>query len=96
MFRKKKNDNVYEEPNQRIKQVKAKAKGLAGGIIGVFVVLYLLAGSIYSLKENEYAVITTFGVPKVVEESGIHFKIPYIQRLARVPKTINGFPIGFY
>ena len=42
MFRKKKNDNVYEEPNQRIKQVKAKAKGLAGGIIGVFVVLYLL------------------------------------------------------
>ena len=44
MFRKKKNDNVYEEPNQRIKQVKAKAKGLAGGIIGVFVVLYLLAG----------------------------------------------------
>ena len=95
MFRKKKNDNVYEEPNQRIKQAKAKAKGLAGGIIGVFVVLYLLAGSIYSLKENEYAVITTFGVPKVVEESGIHFKIPYIQRLARVPKTINGFPIGF-
>ena len=95
MFRKKKNDNVYEEPNQRIKQAKAKAKGLAGGIIGFFVVLYLLAGSIYSLKENEYAVITTFGVPKVVEESGIHFKIPYIQRLARVPKTINGFPIGF-
>ena len=30
MFRKKKNDNVYEEPNQRIKQVKAKAKGLPG------------------------------------------------------------------
>lgn len=95
MFKKKKNDNVYEAPNQKIKQAKAKAKGLAGGIIGVFVVLYLLAGSIYSLKENEYAVITTFGVPKVVEESGIHFKVPYIQRLARVPKTINGFPIGF-
>lgn len=95
MFKKRKDDNVYEAPDQKVKQVKAKAKKLTGGIIGVLVVLYLLAGSIYSLKENEYAVITTFGVPDVVEESGIHLKIPYIQRLARVPKTINGFPIGF-
>lgn len=95
MFKKRKDDNVYEATGQKAKQVKAKAKKLTGGVIGVLVVLYLLAGSIYSLKENEYAVITTFGVPDVVEESGIHFKIPYIQRLARVPKTINGFPIGF-
>ena len=94
MFKKRKNDNVYEAPNQKVKQMKAKVKGLTGGIIGLLVILYLLAGSIYSLKENEYAVITTFGVPDVVEESGIHFKIPYIQRLARVPKTINGFSIG--
>ena len=94
MFKKKKNDNVYEAPNQKVKQVKAKAKKLTGGIIAALVVLYLLAGSIYSLKENEYAVITTFGVPDVVEESGIHLKIPYIQRLAKVPKTINGFSIG--
>ena len=56
---------------------------------------YLLAGSVYSLKENEYAVVSTFGVPKVVEESGIHLKLPYIQSLRKVPKTINGFPIGY-
>lgn len=95
MFKKRKDDNVYEAPGQKVKQVKSTAKKLSGGVIGVLVVLYLLTGSIYSLKENEYAVITTFGVPHVVEESGIHFKIPYIQRLSRVPKTINGFPIGF-
>ena len=73
-------------------------KKIAGGIsIAVIVIfaLILLGGSFYSLKENEYAVITTFGVPKVVEESGIHVKIPVIQELSRVPKTINGFTIGY-
>lgn len=95
MFKRNRKDNVYDAPDQKLKRARARAGRLAGGIAGALVVLCLLAGSIYSLKENEYAVITTFGVPNVVEESGIHFKLPYIQRLARVPRTINGFPIGF-
>ena len=95
MFNNKRNDNVYEQPNPNGKKIGAGiAKGV-GIVAGVFIIIYLLAGSIYSLKENEYAVITTFGVPKVVEESGIHLKVPYIQRLAKVPKTINGFSIGY-
>lgn len=64
-------------------------------IVLAMIVVYLLAGSIYSLKENEYAVITTFGVPKIVEEPGIHLKMPYVQQLSKVPKTINGFSIGY-
>lgn len=90
----RKNKSVYERPEgQRKGGVKV---GKAAGIIAVlFAAAYLFMGSIYSLKENEYAVITTFGVPKVVEESGIHLKIPYVQRIAKVPKTINGFPIGY-
>ena len=65
-------------------------KKIAGGIsIAVIVIfaLILLGGSFYSLKENEYAVITTFGVPKVVEESGIHVKIP---DKIRIHKTNTG------
>ena len=89
MFKNKRNDNVYEQPNPNGKKIGA------GIVVGVLIIIYILAGSIYSLKENEYAVITTFGVPKVVEESGIHMKMPYIQRLAKVPKTINGFSIGY-
>ena len=58
----------------------------AAGIVILVAAVYLLLGSIYSLKENEYAVITTFGVPSVVEEPGIHIKIPYIQALNKVPK----------
>lgn len=86
---------VYGQSNPNEKKNKAGLAKAAGIIVIVMAAIYLLAGSVYSLKENEYAVVTTFGVPKVVEESGIHLKIPYIQRLAKVPKTINGFPIGY-
>lgn len=93
MFKKK--QKVYDQPVQKDRKWGARIGKGAGIAAGVLVLIYLLTGSIYSLKENEYAVVTTFGVPKVVEESGIHFKIPYVQRFARVPKTINGFSIGY-
>lgn len=64
-------------------------------IIILLLLVYVCAGSVYSLKESEYAVITTFGVPAVVDEPGIHIKAPIVQRLGRVPKTINGFTIGY-
>lgn len=95
MFRRKRKETVDEQPEQNMKRMGSKM-GKAAGIVLIFcIAAYLSVGSIYSLKENEYAVVTTFGVPSIVEESGIHIKIPYIQRLAKVPKTINGFPIGY-
>lgn len=94
MFQKK-NQTVYEQPNEQNKMLLSKIGKGTGIVIVVFVIIYLLVGSVYSLKENEYAVITTFGVPQIVEESGIHLKAPYIQELQKVPKTINGFPIGY-
>ncbi len=99
MFKGRKKETVYEQPNQGGKK-KGEKSGKTAGIISIvivcaFVILYLFAGSIYSLKENEYAVITTFGTPSIVEQSGIHVKLPYVQHLAKVPKTINGFSIGY-
>lgn len=91
----RRNKNVYEQGSPKSQETAARVGKITGLVVGICVVLYLLVGSIYSLKENEYAVITTFGVPKVVEASGIHLKAPYIQRIAKVPKTINGFPIGY-
>ena len=85
----------YDPSGVNVKDVASKAGKGAVAVVVLLLALYLFAGSIYSIKENEYAVITTFGVPKVVEESGIHLKIPYVQMLKKVPKTINGFPIGF-
>lgn len=95
MFGGKKNKGVYDQPGPEGKKNRVKAGKSVGIIVIFFLALYLFAGSVYTLKENEYAVVTTFGMPDVVEESGIHFKIPYIQELKKVPKTINGFPIGY-
>lgn len=97
MFKKKQSNNAYGEQNQKARPRTGKFKPgkIVGIFIGIIAAAYLLVGSVYSLRENEYAVVTTFGVPGVVEESGIHLKLPYIQRMAKVPKTINGFPIGF-
>lgn len=94
MFRKVQKD-PYGNSNAQVKNLGPKMGKGAAVVITALVMVYLLAGSIYSLKENEYAVITSFGVPKVVEESGIHLKIPYVQQLSKVPKTINGFSIGY-
>lgn len=94
MFRRK-DKNVYDQPNEQNKKLLANVGKGAGIVLLVFLAVYLLFGSVYSLKENEYAVITTFGVPQVVEESGIHLKVPYMQQMRKVPKTINGFPIGY-
>lgn len=90
---KKKQSTVYEQKDP--KKVGRNIGKTAGIIVVVLLAVYLFAGSVYSLKENEFAVVSTFGVPSVVEESGIHLKLPYIQSLRKVPKTINGFPIGY-
>lgn len=92
---KRNQQQTYERPDDKGKKLASRAGKGAVLVVVVMIAVYLLAGSIYSLKENEYAVITTFGVPKVVEEPGIHLKVPYVQQLSKVPKTINGFPIGY-
>ncbi len=76
------------------KELKKPGKGMMIAILFLAAAGFLAMG-FYSLKENEYAVVTTFGTPTVVEEPGIHFHVPMVQELNRVPKTINGFPIGY-
>lgn len=93
MFGKKKTDDGPERFREE-NPMKKVVNGIGIGAV-VLLVVITLAGSVYSLKENEYAVITTFGVPKIVEESGIHLMVPFVQELNRVPKTINGLTIGY-
>ena len=49
----------------------------------------------YQIQEQEQAVLTTFGVPKAVNETGLHFKVPFVQQVQKVNTTIQGFPIGY-
>lgn len=99
MFKKNKpEENVVFEYDDNGKEKKEPPKGAGKAAIAVTILIVLavvFGNSFYSLKENEYAVITTFGTATVIEQPGIHLKLPVIQKLNLVPKTINGFPIGY-
>lgn len=63
-------------------------------ILGIFLAI-LIFTSIYSLNEDQDAVITTFGTPSVVEDSGLHFKIPFVQKMQKVDMSVRGMTIGY-
>lgn len=65
----------------------------AAAVIAVIVILG--KDCTYQIQEQEQAVLSTFGVPKAVTETGLHFKLPLIQRVYKVNTTIQGFPIGY-
>ena len=60
-------------------------------ICGVF----LAGGCFYTIDETQSAVITTFGKASLVEEKGLHAKLPIIQRLKKVDTTVKGIQIGY-
>lgn len=99
MFKKKQSDKdvvyEYDDSGKANKNSPKNAGKITVVVIIVIALAVIVGGSFYSLKENEYAVITTFGNATVVDQPGIHLKMPVIQKLNLVPKTINGFPIGY-
>lgn len=74
-----------------------KKKLGATGKIGAVAVLALVMvlNSIYTLDETEDAVVTTFGVPSIEEGSGLHFKIPFVQKVNKVSTETQGMRIGY-
>lgn len=86
---------VDDDGNVQAKVPNGKWKKIVGIVIGIVAALVIISGSFYTLSENEYAVLTTFGVPGVVNEPGFHAKVPFVQKVSIVPKTINGFSIGY-
>ena len=78
------------------KKPKPKAGGKTIGlIIAVFVVLICAFNATYEIKEQEQAVLITFGQAQAVTEPGLHFKIPFIQQVRKVNTTIQSFAIGY-
>lgn len=76
------------------KTTKAVLK-LMGFVVLAIAVLVVLFSSFYTIKEQEQAVVTTFGVPSTVSEPGLHVKIPFVQKVKKVDTTIKGFAIGY-
>lgn len=61
----------------------------------ILIVVFAFANSMYTINEQEQAVITTFGVSHAVTEPGIHVKIPFIQEVQKVNTTIQSLQIGY-
>lgn len=64
-------------------------------VVTIIAVLVVAFGSTYQIREQEQAVLVTFGKAKAVTEPGLHFKIPFIQSVRKVNTTIQGFSIGY-
>ncbi|MBP1581722.1 MAG: FtsH protease activity modulator HflK [Oscillospiraceae bacterium] len=77
-----------------------KKKSFLPKAMGTILVLLVVAGlvltqSMYSINEQEEAVVTTFGTATTVSQPGLHFKLPFVQQVTKVSTVINGFPIGY-
>ena len=75
-----------------------KAGKVGKTFLFVFLILFAIitvCSSFYTVKETESVVITTFGKATLVDEKGLHFKIPFIQHAKRVDTTVKGIKIGY-
>ena len=96
------NENSYypgnDEGSGPSRPQKPRRRGM-WKLLWLIPVILIIAGlamdSFYTLKEDQYAVITTFGKPVTVSASGLQMKIPLVQRVRLVPKAIQGFPLGY-
>lgn len=77
------------------KNAMKKAGKIGGIVLLVIVALILIFSSTYQIKEQEQAVLITFGQAKAVTTTGLHFKVPFAQQVRKVNTTIQGFPIGY-
>lgn len=90
---KKKEKVIDVDPNK--KEFGKKFGRSAGMIVIAVIVLVTVLSSFYTVGETESVVITTFGKAALVDEKGLHFKLPFIQRAYKVDTTVRGQEIGY-
>ena len=85
--------------NDDIEHIRQRSAGSIFKTIGfVFIGLFFLVAALnstYQIREQEQAVLTTIGKAQAVTTPGLHFKIPFIQKVTKVNTTIQGFSIGY-
>jgi len=73
-------------------------KKVVNTILSVVAVLFLIgvvSSAFYTVSETESVVLTTFGKATLVDEKGLHFKIPFVQKATSVDTTVQGIEIGY-
>lgn len=89
------NNNQYTKPPINNGESLKKGLFIAKIVIVAVIALFAVFDSVYTIKETEYAVITTFGKASVNTNRGLQFKIPFVQRVQKVDSTVQGFTIGY-
>ena len=92
IFQKKKQNDDIERIRPENKNGIMRSIGI---VFAALIVLFLALNSTYQIREQEQAVLTTFGKAQAVSTPGLHFKIPFIQQVTKVNTTIQGFSIGY-
>jgi HflK protein len=95
MVKRRRKVNERVNPFKKLQKPGKHVKRIVIGAAGLVIIAGLAGDATYQIQEQEQAVLTTFGVPKAVAETGLHFKIPFIQKVQKVNTTIQGFPIGY-
>ena len=63
-------------------------------LVILILAVFLGVSATYSLKENEYGIRLQFNkIVAIDESSGLYFKIPFIQNVRKVPKSIQLYDI---
>lgn len=63
-------------------------RGIGGSLVVLFVIVLILGNSLYVIREDKQVIITQFGKPvgDPVVAAGLHFKIPFIQKVNEFEK----------
>jgi membrane protease subunit HflK len=65
---------------------------LAIAVVAIFLIVF---SGIYTVGDQERAVITTFGKYTSTQGAGLHFRFPFFQQCEKVSMITNGFTIGW-
>jgi len=87
-------ENQTTGANSSMSKFRKVKRMIIWSIVGLLLVITAFS-SAYTVREQEQAVVLTFGKPTAVTGSGLHFMMPFVQSVRKVDSTIQGFPIGY-
>ena len=59
-----------------------KKTGLIAIAIIVLAVVFIAGGCLYTVREDEFGIVTKFGkIVAVQEGAGLHFKLPFVEQV---------------
>lgn len=88
----------YQRESSKVEEKEKKVHRINRVVsIAICVAMLITAAlsSIYVIGEQNLAIVTTFGKAEAVSGTGMHFKIPFIQKVKKFDSTIQGFAIGY-